>query len=107
VQEEARQGWGRGCLGSCGSLRVAHGYQAPPCFLPRAAARRARREAEDRAATAEAQAHAAAEAARADCARAARAAKAEAREASAAVEARMREYMERFREQVRAGAVRW
>jgi hypothetical protein len=64
------------------------------------AARRARQEAEDRAAAAEAAARGAADAARADCARAARAARTEAREASSAAEGRMREYMERFREQV-------
>lgn len=54
-----------------------------------------------RAAAAEAQMRHEVAAARTDGARERRMAKGEAREAAAAAEARMREYMERFREQVR------
>ncbi|KIZ06949.1 Coiled-coil domain-containing protein 77 [Monoraphidium neglectum] len=65
-------------------------------------ARRARQDAEARAAAAEAQMHREVDAARADSVRERRAAKQEARDAAAVAEARMREYVDRFREQVRA-----
>ncbi|KAI8466961.1 MAG: hypothetical protein J3K34DRAFT_524115 [Monoraphidium minutum] len=65
-------------------------------------ARRARQDAEARAAAAEAQMVQEVDAARAESARERRAARAEARDAAAAGEARMREYVDRFREQVRA-----